>query len=565
MSSAIGVGARNDSPVRSPARPPGDPAPGRVRRRLPLRRWHPLLAVCVVQAALSMSFIWSNTAFTDEAEYLWGGHLQLAHWLHGTPLPAVLTHTFSGSPMLYPPIGALADSIGGLAGARLVSLAFMIGATVFLYRVAEDLLGRTAALFAVAVWVIGEPVMRLGAFATYDALSILLTAASAWLAVQAGRRRHRGEFVAAAAVALALANATAYSGVVIDPVVIAFAFLAWLPAMGGRQARFCAGWFGGALVICFVTMITLSRSWDGFLFTIVFRGTSSGFVDNTSTAASILGSVWAYTGACLVLATAGIIVACYRERGPRRGLIVLLGAAALLVPAAQLYNFTSVSLDKHLAYGLWFAALAAGYGSARILASLSPSGITATVLCCGLALGYPAADGWQAAWYKQHSWGDASSFIPNFQRVLARTGGQIDASTQSYVAMYYARQGQQWQRWNKNDLTLSPRGVPDRDWASYYAGLLRRDDYGTIALFYTTSLHGVPTGLLLSSRSSFEREQLLKLVAINTGSKNSPVPGLPALTVDLEKDSQYRLAAIGPYSTITINGAYAIWQKKADR
>ena len=55
------------------------------------------------------------------------------------------------------------------------------------------------------------------AFATFDPLSVLLTALSAWLIVQVGCRRHRGELVAAAAVALALANVTAYSGIVIDP------------------------------------------------------------------------------------------------------------------------------------------------------------------------------------------------------------------------------------------------------------------------------------------------------------------------------------------------------------
>ena len=45
--------------------------------------------------------------------------------------------------------------------------------------------------------------------------------------------------MATAAATLALANATAYSGVVIDPVVITFAFLLWLPLMRLRQAVYC--------------------------------------------------------------------------------------------------------------------------------------------------------------------------------------------------------------------------------------------------------------------------------------------------------------------------------------
>ena len=65
---------------------------------------------------------------------------------------------------------------------------------------------------------------------------MLLTALSAWLIVQAGYRSRRGAFMAAGAVALALANATAYSGIIIDPIVIIFAFLVWLPCMRWRQA-----------------------------------------------------------------------------------------------------------------------------------------------------------------------------------------------------------------------------------------------------------------------------------------------------------------------------------------
>ena len=85
----------------------------------------------------------------------------------------------------------------------------MLTATVLLYLTASRLIGRTGALFAAALWAVSEPAMRM-AFATFDALAVLLTALSAWLIVQAGRRRHRGELVAAAAITLALANVTAY-------------------------------------------------------------------------------------------------------------------------------------------------------------------------------------------------------------------------------------------------------------------------------------------------------------------------------------------------------------------
>src|SRR5215470_16749094 len=43
-----------------------------------------LLVVLAVQAALSARLIWADTAFDDEAMSLWAGHLEWAHWLHGT-------------------------------------------------------------------------------------------------------------------------------------------------------------------------------------------------------------------------------------------------------------------------------------------------------------------------------------------------------------------------------------------------------------------------------------------------------------------------------------------------
>ena len=51
---------------------------------------------------------------------------------------------------------------------------------------------------------------------------------------------------------------------------------------------------------------------------------------------------------------------------------------------------------------------------------------------------------------------------------------------------------------------------------------------------------------------------------------NSGEPGLPALTLALENDREYRLASHGAYNTSNISGThdygvYAIWQKRAQQ
>jgi len=75
--------------------------------RLAADPW-PLLGILTVQAALSVRLFWTNTAFQDEALYLWSGHLEWAHWLHGARLPTSFPTFLSGAPVIYPPLGAIA-------------------------------------------------------------------------------------------------------------------------------------------------------------------------------------------------------------------------------------------------------------------------------------------------------------------------------------------------------------------------------------------------------------------------------------------------------------------------
>ena len=119
MSAAMPSTARQQYPAASTWRLP---SPGqRPRRRILV---HPLTVICAVQAALSLSLVWSNTAYIDEAELSLDRVILRSHI--GYTGPSWPRHTqkelFSGSPVIYPPLGAFADSIGGLVGARILSL-----------------------------------------------------------------------------------------------------------------------------------------------------------------------------------------------------------------------------------------------------------------------------------------------------------------------------------------------------------------------------------------------------------------------------------------------------------
>ena len=531
-------------------------ASGSEVRQRARRLLYPLTAICAVQVGLSLTLVWSNTAYLDEADFLWIGRLELAHWLHGASWPSASAYRFlSGSPSIYPPIGAVADSLGGLAGARMLSLFFMLGATVLLCLTASRLIGRTGALIATALWALSEPAMRL-TFATADPLSIFLTALAAWLIVQAGFRRHRGELILAAALTLSLANATAYWGLIAVPVVIAFAALAWLRVMRPQQSLSCAAWLTAAWALCFALVMTASHSWPG-LFSALSASSAAGY----QSVPSAMGEVWGYAGLTIGLAVIGALVVLKSERSGNFVLAAGLCFAVYLI--INLHYQTTWTIDKNLAYGIWFAVIAAGYAAGKLIRWAPGSRPQLAALCCAAALVYPAATGWESAWQRYHSWPDAKAFISALRPIEARTSGHIFLpGHEANLAEYYTRDVSDWTRWDA-ELSLDP-ALPRGKWASYYSGHLHSGTYGVIALFYSTTFSSVklPGEILLSHYGNRAYRELLGFVGDNSGE-----PGLPALTRALERDGlQYHLAAEGRYNTNNISGThdygiYAIWQR----
>src|SRR5258708_9288393 len=183
MAPAATVARAQDRAQRTAAPPAG----WRERLSFLAREPWPLLGILMIQAGLSLRLVWSNTAFSDEALYLWAGHLEWAHWLRGAPVPDFAAY-FSRAPVVYPPIGAVADSIGGLAAARILSMIFMLVSTVLLSLTARTLLFDTRApVYPAAAFGLLGPTLSL-AFATHDAMALILIALSAWLAVRASGR-----------------------------------------------------------------------------------------------------------------------------------------------------------------------------------------------------------------------------------------------------------------------------------------------------------------------------------------------------------------------------------------
>jgi hypothetical protein len=451
-----------------PALPGGRPGPA---------PWCPLLIVLAVQAALSLRLVWSATAFQDEALYLRAGHLEWAHWLHQAPVPGFPAY-FSGAPVLYPLLAAAADSLGGLAAARLLSLCFMLGATGLLWASTARLYGRRAALLASGLFATLAGTQFLGAFATFDAMALFLLALAAWLAVRAAGGtqaggRYRALMLAATGLVLAAANAVTYPTVLFTPVVLAVAALAARREHPGRAWLTALVTAGG----CWLAVTAVAVAAGGHAY---WRGvTASTLARPPADAAvtTVLRSAYIWTGLILVLALLGVAMALAgRTESRGRPLLAVLAAAALLAPAGQATLHTTVSLQKHVVPGAWFAAIAAGYAMAR-LSRVDPGYGWAAVMAVPIvAATLFGSLGQAAALFR--AWPDSASAVAVLRSAVRAHPGQYLAEDDD-VEAYYLMDQVPWPRWSGTWYFRYGQATPG---APSYAAAISRQYFSLVIL-----------------------------------------------------------------------------------
>jgi putative flippase GtrA len=394
-----------------------------------------LFGVLTVQACLSLRLVWSNTAFPDEALYLWAGQLEWQHWLHGTPIPTFSTF-FSGAPIIYPPIGALADRVGGLAGARLLSLIFMLISNSLLYSVTRRIFDSRSAVFASGLYTGLAACQYLGAFATYDAMALMLTCLATWIGVRAAftsSGRIGTTLLMVSSALLVLADATKYAAALFTPVVLAAIAL----LIGWHKGRIEGLRAGFVMLNTFLALVTIAIAaggksyWDGISTTTLARQSGS----YSPIFLLYVSAKW--EGALVILAVLGGVAFIFSARSrPAAMLACVLAGASLLVPIEQARIGTYTSLFKHIGYGAWFAAILAGYALASLPKAVPIAKFSAAIrvsVATVLIVGIPGIP-WAASHY---GWPNTSKIMPVMQRVLASNDGLILADDRGNVLDYY--------------------------------------------------------------------------------------------------------------------------------
>jgi hypothetical protein len=361
----------------------------------------------------------------------WLLHGSAATVVNYQPFPAY----FSGAPVIYPVIGALADSAGGLAGARMLSLCFMLITTALLYDVTRRTFDRRAAVFAVALFAGLGSVQFLGAFATYDAMALMLLAAASWIGVRSSALRSPGAhagLLVLCALFLALANATKYASALFDPVVIGLVSAAAWRERGRARGALAAVTATAGLAAMLAGALRLAgrQYWTGIAFTTLTRGTG------TAPALGVLYVSGKWVGVVALLAVAGAVAATPSEGRAGRTLAWVLASAPFLAPAEQARIHTITSLFKHVGYGSWFGCIVAGYALASLARAVPAAKARKADLVGACTAALAMAAGVALAGTHFAGWPDSAQMVKMVGPAVAR-GGCPCLMTENNVVFYY--------------------------------------------------------------------------------------------------------------------------------
>lgn len=490
-----------------------------------------IVVILLVQAVLSIRLLGANTGFRDEGLYVWAGYLEVSHQISLSQLQG-LASWFSGSPEMYPPAGALAAQSGGLAGARLLSLAFMLFSTVTLYAVARRLWSsRMPAIFAAALFGWLGSVQFLGSFATYDAMALPLLASATWLYVRAipCRMPRLVMLLTAASICLLAANATGYWTVLYDPVVIAIFTLAawrvrrWTVALGA----------GSALAVTVAAVAAGAYLLAGSAYRAGVKSSVLTQAPGHTLPGQVLTTTGRWIGLLLIVAIAAAIAITLLYRNAATALLAwVLVIAAVLAPIQDARTHTTVSLYEQAGFGAWFACAAAGWILAYAFDAQKRGGeakATRFGLIAGrgvaiLATVASALAGVASSATQFHSWPNSTAAVAELTR-LAKPNGEYLAEDYGQFAYHFRDEIPLPQWWDTRTFRYrDPRTKKQLTNVAAYAAAIR-DRYFTVIVLDFQDNQGAAA----------------------------------AIEQDIRKYHDYRLVATIPFTTSAGRGKYLFW------
>ena len=375
--------------------------------------WWIAAAFLAVQAGI----IWlaANGPFVDEGLYTVAG----LRVLEGKGLSDGYLTWFNGSPFVWPVIAALGHHLGGLSGARLMAAILSTVTLVALAKAAENLFGRSVAVWCALGFGINGLFLALAHFAVYDVVALTGLAVSMWCLTRSSTP-DASRWVIGAAVA--------FAGAVIGK----YGYMAMVvPLMGllvsvrglATSARALAGFLSVAGVIlaayfllCFGSLVPTS---SGTYLEQTF-GRSRSHI-------AALQVVFGFVP--FSLASVGAVLAWRRGQ---RVLVVTCLLALSVYPAFHLWTANFVSAQKHVVAGFLFAYLLAGVALERLWASRSR--MTPVIVLAVLTIG----GGFQCYW-QDRSWSDTRALAYHLATNMKPGDRIVAESSWNYTLYLYPR------------------------------------------------------------------------------------------------------------------------------
>jgi hypothetical protein len=361
--------------TNTPETQPVAPPPARLTHA---PTWLPLALVLLVQAIVSL-FTLHNTAFIDEATYIYAGGQLLQH---KATIGQYATY-FSGYPNFYPAIAGALNQIGGLEFVRLFSTICMLVVTVCAFLVTNRLFDRGSAYCAATLFAFTGPVLFLSRLATFDALALVMLALAATLAVTVPSLSvQAATFIAPTIGLLLLLAITAkYVALLFMPFVIALLALHAHERQGRPRAIFYTGLAiaGGAVILWFASGLITSDVLRGIGYTTTARAALI-----PAPTSKLLTTILQAGLVIWLLSLVGLVVVSLRQKLVAIPLLV----ASLAAPLYHLHSGESTSLYKHMAFAMLFAVPLAGVGLAAAIRhitalwySLNAIQVTSAIVC----------------------------------------------------------------------------------------------------------------------------------------------------------------------------------------
>ena len=383
-------------------------------RTRPPRWWWVVVGFLTVQVCI----IWfaANGPFVDEGLYTVAG----IRVLEGKGMSDGYLTWFNGSPFVWPVIAALGyEHLGGLSGARLMA-ALLSAVTLWAFaQTAENLFGRSVALWCGLAFSVNGLFMALAHFAVYDVVALTGLAVSMWCVTRASRSDSSFWMLGAA---------IAFAGAVIAK----YGYVATvLPLLGLLASVHDGKRFGRAAMMFLSVVAVILIAYFGLVFGSLLPPSSAAYLEQSFGRSrghiAVLQMVFGL--APFALASAGALVV-WRSRQP------LLAATCLLAlsvyPAFHLWTANFVSAQKHVVAGFLFAYLLAGVALERLWQSRSR--VSAVSMLAVLTIW----GGLQCYW-QDYSWSDTRSLAHYLALHMKRGDGLVAESSWNYILYLYPR------------------------------------------------------------------------------------------------------------------------------